>query len=131
MRKIWSKGNRLVKIISFLRKAAISYYVRGKPWIMISKKLTHLFLRGGLVSLLFSSPLLGMDQDVEEVVEDSSQPACSGHCINFNDVPVIEFIRFVSKISQENFIYDSSDLNFNISLSTGKSVGPDVVVKAL
>lgn len=57
---------------------------------------------------------------------------CSpGYCINFNDVPVIEFIRFVSKISAENFIYDSRDLDFNISLSTGKAVGTEMVVTAL
>src|SRR5579871_6103360 len=100
---------------------------------MSSKRLSHLFLLGGLTGLFFSSfshPLLGADQEVEKVVE-FPQPACTGHCINFNDVPVIEFIRFVSKISGENFIFDSRDLDFNISLSTGKSVGPEVVVQAL
>ena len=112
---------------------ASSYNVRGKPWIMISRKLTHLFVRSGLAILLFSSvslPLLGVDQELEVAVE-KSQPACIGHCINFNDVPVIEFIRFVSKISGENFIYDSRELDFDISLSTGKSVDAGMVVQAL
>lgn len=54
-----------------------------------------------------------------------------GYCINFNDVPVIEFVRFVSKISEENFIYDSKQLDFKVSLSTGKSVGSAKVVQAL
>ncbi|MBS0604982.1 MAG: type II secretion system protein GspD [Verrucomicrobia bacterium] len=59
------------------------------------------------------------------------QDNCAGYCINFNDIPVIEFIRFVSKVSEENFIYDSRDLNFNISLSTGKSVSSDMILQAL
>lgn len=55
----------------------------------------------------------------------------AGHTINFNDIPVEEFIRFVSKISRVNFIFDKKDLNFNISLSSGKSVNEENVLKAL
>src|SRR5690349_13409838 len=93
-----------------------------------TKKLTQLIFRGGLTSLLFFSHnqfllgsdfLLSTEEDEEEVALKSQlQQSCGGHCINFNDIPVIEFIRFVSKISSENFIYDNRDLNFNISLST-------------
>jgi type II secretory pathway component GspD/PulD (secretin) len=106
-----------------------------------TKKLTQLIFRGGLASLLFSSHnqfllggdyLLSVEEDREEVaLELQPQQNCVGHCINFNDVPVIEFIRFVSKISSENFIFDNRDLNFNISLSTGKAVSPEIIVAAL
>lgn len=92
----------------------------------VTKKISQFLLRGSLASLLFSSPNLLTGADVE-----NSQAASSGYSINFNDVPVIEFIRFVSKISEENFIFDNRDLNFNISLSTGKAVSPDNVVQAL
>lgn len=111
---------------------------------MIKKKtktLTQLFFHGGLVSLLLSSHnqfllgsdfLLSTDESKEEVaLELQPQQSCVGHCINFNDIPVIEFIRFVSKISSENFIYDNRDLNFNISLSTGKAVSEEMVLVAL
>lgn len=54
-----------------------------------------------------------------------------GHHINFNDVPAIEFIRFVSKISQVNFIFDHRDLSFNITMSSGKSLNSEEVVRAL
>lgn len=108
-----------------------------------TKKIAQIFFRGGLASLLFSSHnqvlssadyLLSADEDQKEVeVAEISQPqqSSAGHCINFNDVPVIEFIRFVSKISEENFIYDNRDLNFNISLTTGKSVSSEMVLQAL
>lgn len=106
-----------------------------------TKMLTNLILRGSLASLLFSSQipafsadyLLSEEEEQKEEVADFTQfqPTCTGHCINFNDVPVIEFIRFVSKISEENFIFDNRDLNFNISLSTGKSVSSEMVLQAL
>jgi type III secretion protein C len=102
---------------------------------MKTKNWVPLILLGGLVNLLFSSQnfsVLSAEENSEAIVEQS-QPQSSelGHCINFNDVPVIEFIRFVSKISAENFIYDSRDLNFKISLSTGKAVSSEMVLQAL
>lgn len=97
-----------------------------------TKKLTQFLFRGGLASLLLSSH----DQYLFSAEEESAsmmspQQTSSGHCINFNDVPVIEFIRFVSRISEENFIFDNEDLNFNISLSTGKAVSSEMVFQAL
>jgi type II secretory pathway component GspD/PulD (secretin) len=107
-----------------------------------TKTLTQLIFRGGLASLLFSSHnqfllgadfLLSAEEDQKEVAffEMRSRQSYAGHCINFNDVPVIEFIRFVSRISEENFIFDNRDLNFNISLSTGKAVSAEMVFQAL
>ncbi len=108
---------------------------------MIKKKTknwTKIFRNSGLASLLLSHPLLlgtdyllSTEDEQEEVVEQNAEQQNFGHCINFNDVPVIEFIRFVSKISEENFIFDNRDLNFNISLSTGKSVSSEMVLQAL
>lgn len=91
------------------------------------KKLVRLISLATL--LLTALPLAGDDSPTTS--KEQEQQSGSGYCINFNDVPVIEFIRFVSKISEENFIYDSHDLGFNISLSTGKAVGTDRVVSAL
>ncbi len=54
-----------------------------------------------------------------------------GHTINFNDVPIVEFIRFVSRISEVNFIFDNKDLQFNVTVSTGKPLSSENVVKAL
>lgn len=106
-----------------------------------TKKLTQFIFHGGLASLLFSSHnqlllgsdfLLSAEEDQEEVaLKAQPQQSCVGHCINFIDIPVIEFVRFVSKISSENFIYNSRDLDFNISLSTGKAVSEEMVVTAL
>jgi type III secretion protein C len=102
---------------------------------MKTKTRIRLFFCGALAIVLFSSQpflILHAEENREEEIEPSqSLFSCVGHSIHFNDVPVIEFIRFVSKISQQNFIYDSRDLNFKISLSTGKAVDSDRVLQAL
>jgi len=77
----------------------------------------------GLLALfLFSSPTLLYGEEA---------PQENTYTINFNDVPVVEFINFVSKISDANFIFNHKDLQFNITLSSGKPVSSDHVVKAL
>lgn len=54
-----------------------------------------------------------------------------GYYINFREVPILEFIRFVSRISKESFIYDTKNLDFKISLSTGTHISEENVVHAL
>lgn len=57
--------------------------------------------------------------------------ATQTHDINFKQVPITEFIRFVSKISEVNFIFDNRDLQFNVSFSSGKSISGEHVLQAL
>lgn len=109
------------------------YNVRGKLWFMIrnkTKKIVQLFFRSSFLSLLFSSSPSGLFSE-EGPIENEMVSSAPTIGIHFNDVPMIEFIRFVSKISEENFIFDTKDLDFNISLSTGKSISPEMVVQAL
>lgn len=40
----------------------------------------------------------------------------NGILINFNNVNVVEFIRFISRITNKNFIFDDADLNFNVTM---------------
>lgn len=98
-----------------------------------TKKIKRLVQRVGLTGcLVFSLPvaLRAVEQPELESLQDAEADA-EGYCINFHDVPVIEFVRFVSRISDENFIFDSKDLDFKVSLSTGKSVSPNKIVQAL
>lgn len=39
-----------------------------------------------------------------------------GYTINFENVPATELIKFISKIGNLNFIYDESELTFNVSI---------------
>lgn len=40
----------------------------------------------------------------------------TGILINFNNVNVVEFIRFISRITNKNFIFDDADLKFNVTM---------------
>lgn len=68
---------------------------------------------------------IGEAFSVEETVEKSE------YTVNFQDITASEFVRFVSKVSHANFIYDAKNLDFKISLSTGKAITEENLVQAL
>ncbi|HEY2809775.1 MAG TPA: hypothetical protein VGJ00_00055 [Rhabdochlamydiaceae bacterium] len=101
-----------------------------------AKKVKNLIFNSCVTGLLVSSlaipfPLRGNEEFLEEEIYFEKNEDSQGYCINFQDVPIIEFVRFVSRISEENFLFDSKDLDFHVSLSTGKSVSSAKVVQAL
>lgn len=73
----------------------------------------------------------GSSLSSEEKKQETPLEIKEAHTINFNDVPLVEFIRFVSKISGENFIFNNEDVGFKISLSTGKAVSSKELLDAL
>jgi type II secretory pathway component GspD/PulD (secretin) len=96
----------------------------------IKKNLSKASLSSLLVIFFSSSQLEGG----EEIAFSSLQllhAGEEGHSINFSDVPVTEFIRFVSKIAEVNFIFDNKELQFNVTLASGKPVSSENVLKAL
>jgi type III secretion protein C len=97
-----------------------------------TKNIKKLFIQSALTGLvMLSCPVLIRAEEETGSPLSLSTPMPNCHNINFNDVPIIEFIRFVSRISHVNFIFDNQDLQFNITFSTGKSVSSDDVLKAL
>lgn len=80
-----------------------------------------------LLSSLFLMPLsLHSEEGVGEEIKEES-----GHTINFYDAPIVEVIRFVSRISEVNFIFNNKELEFNVTMSSGKPVSSDNVLRAL
>ncbi|MEX0962302.1 MAG: secretin N-terminal domain-containing protein [Simkaniaceae bacterium] len=55
----------------------------------------------------------------------------SGHVINFRNVQIKEFVRFVSRVANVNFIFDDELLDFNVTLVSGKSTTPSDILVAL
>lgn len=51
--------------------------------------------------------------------------------INFNNVSIIEYIRFVSRISNRNFIFDENDLQFNVTIVSEEPATIDNIMMAL
>lgn len=51
--------------------------------------------------------------------------------INFNNVSMIEYIRFVSRISNRNFIFDENDLQFNVTIISEEPATIENIMTAL
>lgn len=54
-----------------------------------------------------------------------------GFLINFNNVGIAEFIRFVSKISNKNFFFEGSDLNFTVTIVSEEPTTVQDIMAAL
>jgi type III secretion protein C len=53
------------------------------------------------------------------------------YTVNFNNVSIIEFIRFASKITNLNFIFDEGDLQFSVTVVSEEAVSAKNVMSAL
>lgn len=53
------------------------------------------------------------------------------HMINFTEISAVEFVKFVSKISEKTFIFNVEDLSFNLSFMSGKPISSKELLKAL
>ncbi len=51
--------------------------------------------------------------------------------INFNNVNIVEFIRFISKISNKNFVFDEGDLLFNVTIVSEEPTTIENIMSAL
>lgn len=51
--------------------------------------------------------------------------------INFNNVAITEFIRFISRVSGKNFVYDDADLQFNVTIVSDEPANLENVMAAL
>ncbi|MCB1114110.1 MAG: type II secretion system secretin GspD [Chlamydiia bacterium] len=51
--------------------------------------------------------------------------------INFNNVSITEFIKFVSRISGKNFVYDEAELQFNVTIVSDEPATLENVMSAL
>lgn len=76
-----------------------------------------------------TAPLYGE----ETLLFPLSPPECDEKAItvNFQNVSMLEFLRFVSQVAEKNFIYDEKDLDFNISLVTGKATNPENILEMM
>lgn len=51
--------------------------------------------------------------------------------INFNNVSIIEYIRFISRISNKNFVFDENDLQFNVTIISEEPTTIENIMTAL
>jgi len=87
-------------------------------WLLISWKRIYLFV------CLFTLSLVAQEKKVSLYEENL-------YTVNFNNVSIVEFIKFVSKISKENFIFKQEELNFNVSVISSEPTSVESIISAL
>lgn len=53
------------------------------------------------------------------------------HTVNFSEVKIKEFIKFISKICKKNFIFKDEELEFTVSFISGKASSEQSILEAL
>ncbi len=66
----------------------------------------------------FFVPLFAADPVATETIGAATLSTAKDdvYTINFNNISIIEYIRFVAKISGSNFVFDENDLKFNVTI---------------
>ena len=67
----------------------------------------------------------------QPVMSEGTDGSVKTILINFNNVNIIEFIRFISRISNKNFVFNEADLQFNVSIVSDQPTSVDNVMAAL
>lgn len=101
-------------------------------FIRFRKSLFYLAIAGlGLAtpSLLISEGEIASQDIIAKIEANSGSP--HSYTIVFNDVSVVEFIRFVSRITNLNFIFDEKELLFNVSIVSEEPVPISNIVSIL
>lgn len=90
-----------------------------------------------VASLVLSPTIFAAKSDKKEPPAPQHFPVLEhtkvgeGYIINFNNVSIIEFLRFVSRIGSVNFIYEEADLQFPITLTSEAPASIDDILAAL
>lgn len=75
-----------------------------------------------------ANSLIAAEEELAMSSEDADQKTV---LINFNNVSMIEYIRFVSRISNRNFIFDENDLQFNVTIISEEPATIENIMTAL
>ncbi|MGA8165221.1 MAG: type III secretion protein [Waddliaceae bacterium] len=83
-------------------------------------------------------PLQSPPQGIIAQIDESDQEAAGQRktppktiLINFNNVSIIEYLRFISRLTDKNFIFDENDLQFNVTIISEEPTTLENVITAL
>ncbi|NGX48568.1 MAG: hypothetical protein K940chlam5_00156, partial [Candidatus Anoxychlamydiales bacterium] len=83
--------------------------------------------------LIFALLIFSVSLFAEETKDAKKLPALKANefTINYDNVSIIEYIQFVSKVCSVNFIYTATDLNFTISITSKEPITKQSVMSSL
>lgn len=86
---------------------------------------SRIFSREGMKVIFFTALFLLFSFTAVEGKNDDE------YTINFNNVSIEEYVRFVSKITNINFIYQEDDMNFSVTVVSEDPTTPENVMSTL
>ena len=95
-------------------------------WMALSL-LTYSIVAGKAACATSEEPLIAAQNIQHQPLPDSKQ----AYTINFNNVSIKEYLKFISKIAALNFIYDEADLNFNVTIVSEEPADLSNILSAL
>ena len=89
-----------------------------KPLIFKLRKQVLLDATFWMMCIQFSHPIASFAGDLSEIVAAEMRPKDKeeSYTINFQNISMLEYLKFVSKIAGVNFIFDENDVKFNVSI---------------
>ena len=83
------------------------------------------------VAFAVFSPIYGMADENQKPLKMLQTPKTSeGYTINFNNVSMLELLKFISKISNTNFVYDPQDLQFTVTFTSEQPTSLENIMTA-
>ena len=76
--------------------------------------------------MILASSLEPENEESPPVEEESI-----GYVINFDNVGIIEYLRWISNITNKNFIFDENELQFNITIISKEPATTDLIMASL
>ncbi len=90
---------------------------------------SYFLVHAALAMQLILSPLY-LDAAFS-IKKEEPETKKEGYTINFDNVPIQEFLKFISKITGVNVIYNDSDMNFNVTIVSEEQTDLNNILSAL
>ncbi len=110
-----------------LKKLASTYLAHPTRIAHADKPLAQ----NGSPNIELQSPSAKGNYPSQEAACPAQGSSTNGYTINFENIRVIELIRFISQISNTNFIFDSKELDFRITIVSEDPTSVENLMAAL
>lgn len=102
----------------------------------LRKLCNKVFLQTSLLSLCFNlTPAHAENESfkskIEEFFSNNKENAQEKHTLNFSAVPMAEYVQFVAKITELNFVFDPADLQFPVTIISNAPITRESVLSLL
>ena len=89
----------------------------------------HVLLSSCLILTSLSLAKDSPDDYLPQMEESSGDQ--DTYTINFNNISIVEYIRFVSRVANVNFVFDETELQFNVTIVSEEPVTTKNIMSAL